>query len=223
MLAYRDVHHPYRGVLCTVHADISFDHQSKLNIMKANAAVSEGQFLNQHQELIDGCRRCDQKAQFQIYKLYYKAMYNASLRIVKDTMEAEDVMQESFLSAFEKIDSYSGKVSFGAWLKKIVQNKSIDFLNKKNILVYVNPEAFQEIEDQDEESHEEDINPKFHKILNIIRLLPDKYRNVISLYLFEGYDHEEIGEILSIPGSTSRSHFSRARQRIIAEYEDGMI
>jgi len=98
--------------------------QSKFKIMNANVANQEVQFLNLHQELINGCRRGDQKAQFQIYKLYYKAMYNTSLRIVNNTMEAEDIMQEAFLSAFEKIGSYSGTASFGAWLKKIVQSST---------------------------------------------------------------------------------------------------
>jgi len=92
--------------------------------MNANVANQEVQFLNLHQELINGCRRGDQKAQFQIYKLYYKAMYNTSLRIVNNTMEAEDIMQEAFLSAFEKIGFYSGTASFGAWLKKIVQSST---------------------------------------------------------------------------------------------------
>ena len=69
---------------------------------------------NIHQNLIEDCKRMDQKAQFQIYKLYYKAMYNTSLRIVNDPMEAEDIMQESFLVAFEQIGTYSGNVSFGA-------------------------------------------------------------------------------------------------------------
>src|SRR5512136_3357798 len=91
----------------------------------------EAAFKNLHQDLLDGCKSGDQKAQFQIYKLYYKAMYNTSLRIVNDMMEAEDIMQESFLSAFEKIDTYSGTVSFGAWLKRIVINRSLDALGKK--------------------------------------------------------------------------------------------
>src|SRR5512133_2775785 len=99
--------------------------------MKTQMADSGVQFSNLHQDLIDGCKAGDQKAQFQIYKLYYKAMYNTSLRIVNDTMEAEDIMQESFLSAFEKIETYSGTVSFGAWLKKIVINRSLDALNKR--------------------------------------------------------------------------------------------
>jgi len=99
----------------------------------------EAAFRNLHQDLLDGCKAGDQKAQFQIYKLYYKAMYNTSLRIVNDTMEAEDIMQESFLSAFEKIETYSGTVSFGAWLKKIVINRSLDSLSRRKAI-------FEEIE-----------------------------------------------------------------------------
>ncbi len=185
--------------------------------------VDQGiQFHNLHQNLIDGCKRFDQKAQFRIYKVYYKAMYNTSLRIVKDSMEAEDIMQESFLVAFEKINSYSGKVSFGSWLRKIVKNNSIDFLNKKNILVYGDIETFQYIEDTGFETgdSENEKDPRTNKVMGIIKNLPEKYRNIISLYLFEGYDHEEIGEILSIPSSTSRSNFSRARSRIIAEFAE---
>jgi len=85
---------------------------------------------NIHQNLIEDCKRRDQKAQFQIYKLYYKVMYNTSLGIVNDPMEAEDIMQESFLVAFEQIDTYSGNVTFNAWLKSIVQNRSIDSRSK---------------------------------------------------------------------------------------------
>ena len=74
--------------------------KTSLYVKMANV---EAAFKNLHQDLLDGCKIGDQKAQFQIYKLYYKAMYNTSLRIVNDTMEAEDIMQESFLSAFEKV------------------------------------------------------------------------------------------------------------------------
>jgi RNA polymerase sigma factor (sigma-70 family) len=87
---------------------------------------------NIHQNLIEDCKRMDQKAQFQIYKLYYRAMYNTSLRIVNDPIEAEDIMQESFLVAFEQIGTYSGNVTFGAWLKSIVQNRSINSWRKNS-------------------------------------------------------------------------------------------
>ena len=91
---------------------------------------------NIHHNLIEDCKRMDQKAQFQIYKLYYKAMYNTSLKIVNNPVEAEDIMQESFLVAFEQIGTYSGNVSFGAWLKSIVQNRSIDIWRKHRNVIF---------------------------------------------------------------------------------------
>ena len=189
--------------------------------MDAKAAVSKVQFINLHQELIDGCRRGDQKAQFQIYKLYYKAMYNTSLRIVKSTMEAEDIMQEAFLTAFENIASYSGTVSFGAWLKKIVQNKSFDYLRRNKIIIYKDLQSFREMEDtwNDDEGKNEESATRLHQVIEKIKLLPEKYRNILSLYLFEGYDHEEISQILSIPGNTSRSNFSRARKKLVSSFQ----
>jgi RNA polymerase sigma-70 factor (ECF subfamily) len=187
--------------------------------MKA-VASPEAEYINVHQDLIDGCRRGDQKSQFQIYKLYYKAMYNTSLRIVSDPMEAEDIMQEAFLSAFEKIGSYSGTVSFGAWLKKIVYNRSLDYLKQNSKMVFEDMESHYGIEDTCAEiSHEEESDPRMNKVMDIIKRLPEKYRNILSLYLFEGYDHEEIGEILSIPSATSRSNYSRAKNKIIHAFE----
>jgi DNA-directed RNA polymerase specialized sigma24 family protein len=91
---------------------------------------------NIHQNLIEDCKRMDQKAQFQIYKLYYKAMYNASLRIVNNPVEAEAIIQESFLVAFEQINTYSGNVSFSTWLKNIVQNRSIDTWRKNRNVIF---------------------------------------------------------------------------------------
>jgi RNA polymerase sigma-70 factor (ECF subfamily) len=178
----------------------------------------EAAFKNLHQDLLDGCKSGDQRAQFQIYKLYYKAMYNTSLRIVNDSMEAEDVMQESFLSAFEKIDTYSGTVSFGAWLKKIVINRSLDALSKRKAI-------FEEIEShigiRDESSDDllrkEEADIKVEEVKEAINGLPDGYRIILSLYLLEGYDHDEIAEILSISSSTSRSQLSRAKQKLVAE------
>jgi len=178
----------------------------------------EAAFRNLHQDLLDGCKIGDQKAQFQIYKLYYKAMYNTSLRIVNDTMEAEDIMQESFLSAFEKIDTYSGMVSFGAWLKKIVINRSLDALNKKKA-VFEDIESHVGIKDEsmEESARYEEIDGRVEEVKEAIDKLPDGYRVILSLYLLEGYDHDEIAEILSITSSTSRSQLSRAKQKLIGE------
>ncbi|HPI68484.1 MAG TPA: sigma-70 family RNA polymerase sigma factor, partial [Bacteroidales bacterium] len=155
---------------------------------------------------------------FQIYKLYYKAMYNTSLRIVNNTMEAEDIMQESFLSAFEKIDTYSGTVSFGAWLKRIVINRSLDALGKRKA-VFEDIETHIGIRDEsnDENDRNEDLDVKINEVKDAIEHLPDGYRVILSLYLLEGYDHDEIAEILNISSSTSRSQLSRARQKLLSE------
>jgi len=175
-------------------------------------------YRNIHQDLIEGCKNGDQKAQFQIYKLYYKAMYNTSLRIVNDTMEAEDIMQESFLSAFEKIETYSGTVSFGAWLKRIVINRSLDALNRRK-MIFEDIESHQGIRDtsSEESMFVDDIDSKVEEVKKAIEKLPDGYRIILSLYLIEGYDHDEIAEILSISSSTSRSQLSRAKQKLLNE------
>jgi RNA polymerase sigma factor (sigma-70 family) len=189
--------------------------QNSLFIKMVNV---EAAFRNLHQDLLDGCKIGDQKAQFQIYKLYYKAMYNTSLRIVNDSMEAEDVMQEAFLSAFEKIDTYSGTVSFGAWLKKIVINRSLDSLGKRKA-VFEDIESHIGIRDDSAEDtiRNEEVDARVEEVKEAIEKLPDGYRIILSLYLLEGYDHDEIAEILSITSSTSRSQLSRAKQKLLSE------
>lgn len=167
-------------------------------------------YKNIHQELIDRCRVGDQKAQFSLYKLYYKAMFSVSLRMVNDAMEAEDVMQEAFLSAFRKMDTYKGEVSFGAWLKKIVVNRSLDYLKKNKVKFEEVNERTTEIPDYQMSTHEVDV-----KVLQeAIQQLPDGYRVVLSLFLIEGYDHEEISEILGISNSSSRTQLLRAKNKL---------
>ena len=97
-------------------------------------------YINVHQELIDRCREHDQEAQKDIYRLYYKAMYNTSLRLMKDTHLAEDIMQIAFLKAFKKIHTYNNTSSFGAWLKRIVINESISQLRKNKYEYYTEEE-----------------------------------------------------------------------------------
>ncbi len=169
----------------------------------------------QHKEIIERIKRGERKAQFEIYKLYYKAMYNTALRIVNSSLEAEDIMQDAFLSAFTKITTYKGEVSFGAWLKKIVVNKSLDFLKKKKIkLAEINEnEKFIEADDFSSETEKK---LQVEEIKKAITKLADGYRIVLSLYLLEGYDHNEISEILGITSSASRSQFTRAKKKLIS-------
>jgi len=173
----------------------------------------------QKEELIGKCRKGDRKAQFELYRLYFKAMYNAALRIVSQPAEAEDIMQEAFLSAFRKIETYKGDVSFGAWLKKIVINKSIDALRQRKL-------RFEEITGQEPDAEpehaldfEEDDKMQGERMVTQIKdaisKLPQGYRVVLTLALIEGYDHEEIAQVLSISESTSRSQLVRARKKLI--------
>lgn len=178
--------------------------------MNQNKENLETLYKNIHQEIIDQCRKGNQKSQFQLYKLYYKAMFNVSLRIVNDEMEAEDVMQEAFLKAFKKIDTYKGEVSFGAWLKKIVVNRSLDCLKKRKV-------KFEEINEKttqilDFQMETKEINVQVIK--NAIQELPDNYRVVLSLFLIEGYDHDEISQILEISNSCSRTQLLRAKNKL---------
>ncbi len=167
-------------------------------------------YKNIHQEIIDSCREGDQKAQFRLYKLYYKAMYSVCLRIINDEMEAEDVMQEAFLKAFKKIDTYKGEVSFGAWLKKIVINRSLDYLKKRKVQFEEVNERTMQIADYQMETKEVDMN----RLKMAIQSLPDGYRIVLSLYLIEGYDHDEISQILNISNSSSRTQLLRAKNKL---------
>jgi len=137
-------------------------------------------------------------------------MYSVSLRIVNDEMEAEDVMQEAFLKAFSKIDTYKGEVSFGAWLKRIVVNRSLDYLKKRKVQFEEVNERTTQIADYQIEVKEIDVQILKKAIQN----LSDGYRVVLSLYLIEGFDHEEISQILGISNSASRTQLLRAKNKL---------
>ncbi|MDY6800177.1 MAG: sigma-70 family RNA polymerase sigma factor [Bacteroidota bacterium] len=180
-------------------------------------------YRNIHQDVIDRCKSGEQKAQFQLYKLYYKAMYNTCLRIVNDSLEAEDIMQEAFLKAFEKMKTYKGEVSFGAWLKKIAINHSLDEMRKKKFDMESIENSFYELKekkDPDDIIKEEEVKIKAEEVRSEIRNLPEGYRIVLSLYLIEGYDHDEISEILKISSSTSRSQCARAKQKLLKNLQE---
>ncbi|MFZ4572385.1 MAG: RNA polymerase sigma factor [Bacteroidales bacterium] len=174
----------------------------------------ESAYINIHQELIEACRRGDRDAQYKIYKLYYKAMFNTSLRIVNDTAEAEDIMQESFLDAFQRLNSYTGEGSFGSWLKRIVINRSLDFLRKLKDTVPLD-KVENELPDSTEDNREEEIQFQAAEVKRAISELPEDYRVILSLFLLEGYDHEEIAQILHISNQLSRTRYSRARQKLL--------
>ncbi len=140
-------------------------------------------------------------------------MYNTSLRIVGNENDAEDIMQESFLNALIRINNYEGQVSFGAWLKKIVINRSLDYLKKRHVIFEdIDKLPIEEMKEESLFMETQEFDLK--RIKNAISQLPEGYRIVLSLYLIEGYDHEEISGILNISSVSSRSQLLRAKRKL---------
>ncbi|AOW16156.1 RNA polymerase subunit sigma-70 [Polaribacter vadi] len=168
-----------------------------------------------HQTIINQCKNNNAKAQMQLYNLYGKAMFLIAYRYVKDQFIAEDVMQDAFIKAFKNIDNYKNEVAFGAWLKRIVINQSIDQLKKKKLdLVAINEEITTSRED---DNWQVDCEISVDEIVEKIKLLKEKYRLVLSLYLLEGYDHQEIAQVLKITENTSRTNLLRGK-RLLREH-----
>ena len=168
--------------------------------------------IQHNNQLIERCRKGDKTAQFKVYKLYYKAMYNTALRILSNSFEAEDIMQESFLAAFTKIDSFSGNVTFGAWLKRIVINNSLSALKRNNRLDTVPLEKV-DIKANDEEQQDYSML-KASDILLKLSQLKNNYKVALTLNLIEGYDYEEIAQIMNISYENSRTTVSRAKSKL---------
>lgn len=144
-------------------------------------------------------------------------MYNTSLRILNDTAEAEDIMQESFLDVFRKLNDYSGEGSFGGWLRKIVVNNCLDALRRRKS-TWPFDEAVMDVPDETWDDSG-DQNYRVEEIKKTINTLPDEHRIMLSLFLLEGYDHEEISLILSISNNASRTRFHRAKQILLRQLE----
>lgn len=166
--------------------------------------------------LLQLCLEGKQSAQLEIYNRYYKAMYNAALRIVKDSAEAEDIMQESFLNAFTKLNTFKGEVTFGSWLKRIVVNNSIYHYRKqqkKNEVAL--DDILYKVEDYDGiDSDYGNTERKAQKVMETMKRLKDNYRISLTLHLIEGYDYEEISSIMGITNANCRTTISRAKESL---------
>jgi RNA polymerase sigma factor (sigma-70 family) len=169
------------------------------------------QVFDIHSELIERCRHNDRKAQYELYEKYKQAMYHVAFRICHDADEAEDVLQEAFVNAFTNIHQFAGKSPFGAWLKRIVVNKALSAIGKNK--VFTEDIETMQVEVADDEPLE-DLSYQVEEIKKAVKLLPDGFRYVLTLYLFEGYEHKEVAEILGISESTSKSQYNRAKKKL---------
>ena len=174
-----------------------------------------------YDDLVEKCKKGDSRSYETLYQQYAKAMYNTSLRIVNNSSDAEDVLQEAFMDAFRYLNDFNYKSTFGAWLKRIVINKSINILRKhKADLVDIDKATVQELPN-DEVLDEEQIQFKVAEVKKAVTMLPNGYRTVLTLYLFEGYDHEEIADIMRISQSTVRTQYHRAKQKLLHIIKQG--
>ncbi len=163
--------------------------------------------------LIDACKKNDAKAQMQLYDMYVKVMYNIALRYVQQTDVAEDVVQEAFIKVFQKIDTYNAQVTFGAWLKRVVINQAIDYLKQKKLdLVSIDNQIINLTNETENWEIKNEIT--LEKIKNSMEELPPKYNIVLQLFLLEGYDHQEISEILNISEVASRTQLLRGKKKL---------
>jgi RNA polymerase sigma factor (sigma-70 family) len=169
-------------------------------------------YASTHRDIIERCKKGNRKAQFELYRLYSKAMYNICLRILNHPMDAEDLLQNSFMDVFSKLHTFRYQSSIGAWIKRIVVNNCINHLKKNRIY-------FEELDDRHTAFGTPPVEPKEQSlevahVKRAMKSLPDGYRVVFSLYLFEGYDHKEIASILNISEATSKSQYSRAKKKL---------
>lgn len=169
------------------------------------------EYIDIHRDLVEDCKNSQRKAQFELYQLYSKAMFNICLRMVKNEADAEDLLQNSFIDVFTKLDTFRFQSTIGAWIKRIVVNNCINFLKKRRLYF---EEITERIGDRVDPQPEEEPKLSVQAINDAIYQLPDGYRVVFSLYQMEGYDHKEIAEILKVSEQTSKSQYSRARKKL---------
>lgn len=163
-------------------------------------------------DLVDRCKMGDQPAYKALYDRYIHAMYNTSYRIVNQATDAEDAVQEAFTQAFRNIRNFDGRSTFGHWLKRIVVNKSINLIRARKFDL-VDIDRLQVVEENVGEG-QEDQKVSIGQVNQAIQQLPAGYRTVLSLYLIEGYDHQEIAQILNVAESTTRTQYIRAKKKL---------
>jgi|SRR5690606_5991884 len=166
-------------------------------------------------DIIEKCKQNNRKAQLQLYNQYCNGMYIVAKRFLHDDADAEDVVQEAFIKAFSKLHQYKAEVTFGAWLKRIVINKSIDFLkSKKQQLVALDEVHLKVVDTEIDDKWLVDDAITLNDVKKAIKQLPETYQYVVMLYLVEGYNHQEISEILNITEVASRTQLFRGKAKL---------
>ena len=167
------------------------------------------------EQLISNCKKNDTKAQSQLYKLFSSKLFSVCLKYSRNYAEAEDNLQDSFMTIFKKIEQYNNRGSFEGWIKRITINTALQRYREKSVFKIVNEEN---IKDVSVEIEDDDISIDF--LLKIIQELPDRYRLVFNLYVLDGYSHKDVAKMLSITTGTSKSNLARARSILKEKIEN---
>lgn len=167
-----------------------------------------------HTYLIDKCSRKEPKAQLKLYELYAKRLYITCFRIIGNTHEAEEAMQDAFLKIFTRINQYDHEKNFEVWMHRIAVNTAIDYVRRQALIMEELEENLPEIEEE-ENTGEEEIALSVAKIKEGIQRLAPGYRLILTLYLFEGYDMEEIASILQVKPTTIRTQYMRGKNKLV--------
>jgi RNA polymerase sigma-70 factor (ECF subfamily) len=165
-----------------------------------------------NEQIIDGCINGDRDAQEVLYKAYSPTMFGICLRYSKSRDEAQDIMQEGFIKVFGNIHKFRKEGSLEGWVKRIMVNTSLNYIQKqKRSQYHKDIDEINELNIEQMEEPEPDIQYNQKELLDIVQKLPDGYKSVFNLYVFEKYKHREIAEILGISVNTSKSQLSKAR------------
>lgn len=167
-----------------------------------------------HRDIIEGCKKGNQRDQYKLYQLYSKAMFNICYRMMNNREEAEDLLQDSFTDAFYRLQSFRYDSSFGHWLKRIVVNNCINEIKRKkaDLSFFEDMGRFENHQEEKEETYGNGLTVE--NVKKAMEYLPGGSRLIFSLYLLEGYDHVEISQILDISESNSKSQYMRAKRKV---------
>ena len=170
------------------------------------------------EKLIEKCKKRDSKAQSEVYQLFAGKLFALCLKYSKNHQDAQDNLQDGFITIFKKIEQYEFRGSFEGWLKRIMINTALQKYREKSVLNLVTEEIPERVE---VELDEEQLSLDF--LLNLIQQLPNQYRLVFNLYVLDGFSHKEIAKMLGISEGTSKSNLSRARMTLKKRLESTLL
>lgn len=176
----------------------------------------------QQEEIVERCKRGDTAAFSQLYHQYSKEVYNTIYRLVPHTGEAEDLLQEAFVSAFQAIHKFEHTGGFRAWIKRIAINQSISWIRKRKLQLVELDDTRTSIAEE-EMIDEAQFSFKVEEVKKAIEQLPDSYRTIVQLYLFENIPQEEIAQMLGLSYNNVRIQYHRSKQKILKSLKEGGV